>query len=89
MAKVTLESGREVEYTKPTWNQRVEIWDESIRKLGEDIPLTLETCTKILLYCKVCTEKELNDDTFSVLEVYEVGGLLLNDLWAVELTKKK
>jgi hypothetical protein len=89
MNKITLESGREIEFEKPNWTKRTEIWDESIRKLSDKIPLTLATCNKILRYCKVCTERDLDEDKFTVMEVYEIGGLLLTEVWSTELIKKK
>lgn len=87
--EITLKSKRVVTYEKPGWTKRTEIWDETIGKPGSEIGLSLATCNKILLDCKVCTEQQLDNDEYKVVEVYEIANLLLFEIWSNELTKKK
>lgn len=85
----TLKSGREITYEKPTWEDRSKIWDSAMEASAKGIGLSLETCTKALLFCKVCTKQQLNNDEFSIEEVFEITGHLLEEMFTVELNKKK
>jgi len=87
--EITLGSGKKVTYEKPGWVKRGEIWDEAILNRKQSDPLTVKTATKIVLDCKVATEKELDEDKFTIAEVYEIAGKLLGEIYQTELTKKK
>ena len=85
----TLESGKKVNYEKPSFKERAKIWDDSAKAFNSGLALSLETCAEILTLCKVCSEKELNEDKFSIEEVYEIGAHILNEIFSLELNKKK
>lgn len=87
--KLTLKSGREVEYTKPNFFQRAEIKDLAVSYFNKDVPMSLTVCGKIAIHCKVATEIQLNDGEFTDKELYEIGVELLNSFYIVELDKKK
>jgi hypothetical protein len=87
--ELTLESGKVVKYEKPNFRNRTKIWDRAARDYKDGVNLSLENCMDIALYCKVCTEQQLNNDEYTVPELYEIGGILLGEVFTVELDKKK
>jgi len=89
MDKLTLKSGREVDYTKPNFFQRAEIKDLAVEYFNKDIPMSLTVCGKIAIHCKMATETELNEDKFTDEELYELGAKMLEQFYSTELTKKK
>ncbi len=89
MDKITLESGREVEYQKPNFFQRAEIKDLAVEYYNKNIPMSLTVCGKIVIHCKIATEQQLNDDDFTDAELYEIGARLLAEFYDTELIKKK
>ena len=89
MEKIVLKSGREVNYEKPNFFQRAEIKDLAVEYYNRDIPMSLTVCGKIAIHCKIATETQLNDETFTDVELYEIGAKLLEKFYNTELTKKK
>ena len=87
--ELTLESGKVVKYEKPNFRNRTKIWDRAAKDRKDGISISLENCMDIALYCKVCTEQQLNDDEFQINELYEIAGHLLEEFFTVELDKKK
>jgi len=87
--EITLKSGKVLTYEKPNWKKRAEIWDESVQNFNNGLTLSLATCGKMAVYCKVCTEQQLDNDEFTIEDIYDIGGQLLNEVWSTELTKKK
>ena len=89
MDKITLSSGKEITYERPNFFQRAEIKDLALEYYQKNIPISLTVCGKILIHCKIATERELNDGKFKDDEIYEIGAQLLTEFYDVELTKKK
>lgn len=89
MNKLTLKSGKEIEYTKPNFFQRAEIKDLAVEYYIKGIPMSLTVCGKIVIHCKVATEQQLNEGLYTDKELYEIGALLLDEFYQGELTKKK
>lgn len=87
--KFLLNSGKEIEYSKPNWEQRAEIWDLAMEYHAKKVPLSVQVCGKLMKYCKVATFQDLEEEKYSLNEILEIGGLLLNELFSVELDKKK
>ena len=87
--EITLESGKKVVYEKPNFFQKAEIKDLAVEYFNKNVPMSLTVCGKIAIHCKVATEKELNEEKFTDIELYEIGATLLNEFYNVELTKKK
>jgi len=85
----TLESKKVVNYEKPSFKKRAKIWDGAAIAYNQGLPLSLENCVDICTICKVATEKELDEGKYELNEIYEIGGHILNEIFAVELDKKK
>jgi len=84
----TLESGLAVKYEKPNFRTRAKLWDRIAKAYKEGF-LGLEDSMEVLLACKVCTEKELDEDKHTPTEVYEISNEIIKEIFAVELDKKK
>ena len=87
--EITLKSGKKVNYQHPNFFQRAEIKDLAVEYYQRGIPMSLTVCGKIAIHCKVATEQQLNDNEFTDVELYELGGTLLEEFYNTELTKKK
>ena len=81
-----LKSG--VSYEKPNFRTRAKLWDR-VAKAYQEKFLGLEDAMEVLLACKVCTEEELDNDKYSVSDVYEIANEILGTLFQAELDKKK
>jgi hypothetical protein len=88
MDKITLESGREVNYEKPNFRTRAKLWDR-VAKAYKDGFLGLEDSMEVFLACKAGTEEDLDQDKFSTTDIYNISSEILKQLFATELTKKK
>ena len=78
--KLTLKSGREVEYTKPNFDQRADMIDLTMEYYSKGVPLSMKVCGKIAVDCKIATREQLENDEFSYEELFEFGGIIINDV---------
>ena len=89
MEKLTLKSGREVEYTKPNFEQRADMIDLTLEYYNKGVPLSMKLCGKIVIDCRMATREQLNNNEFSYEELYEIGEKIRNEFYLSQLNKKK
>ncbi|KPK95789.1 hypothetical protein AMJ80_03505 [bacterium SM23_31] len=84
---VKLSSGREIELKPLKFFQRAEIKDLALKNYRENIPVSLVTCGKCVIYATGITEDELNK--WGDAEIYEAGAEVFKTLFISEEDKKK
>ena len=87
--KIILKSGREVDYERPNYTKRLEILDGAMKSNVQGIPMSLNDCAKIILYCKIGTAEQLENDEFTFNEMFEIGGHIVNEIFEAQADKKK
>lgn len=84
----TLDSGKVVNYEKPNWTDRAELWDKIAESYQKGF-LSLVHATEVLIKCKACTIQDLDNDKYDPKEVYEIANAILTEIFRTELDKKK
>jgi len=84
---VKLSTGKEVDLKPLKFFHRAEIKDLAFKNYRENIPVSLVTCGKCVMYAAGVTESEL--DNWKDEEIYEAGAKVFEDLFISETDKKK
>lgn len=84
---IKLKSGKEVELKPLTFMQRAELKDLALKNYRENIPVSLVTCGKALIYASSLNEKDL--DEWNDNDIYEAGAEIFSQMNLKETDKKK
>lgn len=89
MKEIILEGGDKYTYSELNWTQQTEIIDLHQEMYHKGLPLSLQLCSKIMVYSRVCTQADLNNSKYEIEQVYNIGAKLLEAILQPVVDKKK